>query len=121
MNKSFHRAIAFLLFAFFTQFASADVSGSWAFAVSLGDLGSGNAEITMAQQADGKLTGTYSGQLANGPVSGTYEGDKFEFSFVSDALGGAIIYRGDLQADGTVKGAVVVQGQEIGSFTGTKK
>jgi hypothetical protein len=44
---------AVLLFAFslFAQLASADVSGNWTFAVSLSDAGSGNAEITMAQEA----------------------------------------------------------------------
>ena len=49
---------AVLLFAFslFAQLASADVSGNWTFAVSLGDAGSGNAEITMAQEAEGKMS-----------------------------------------------------------------
>ena len=47
---------AVLLFDFqeFTQLATADVTGDWTFAVSLGDAGSGNAEITMAQEAEGK-------------------------------------------------------------------
>lgn len=106
--------------SFFSTGVLADVSGSWTFAVTLGDLGSGNATITLAEEAEGKLTGTYAGQLANGPVTGTFEGDNFEFSFVSDALGGAIVYRGALQADGTVAGDVVVQGQTVGSFTGKK-
>ena len=60
----------------------------------------------------------YAGQLANGPIAGTYAGDSFEFSFNSDLLGGDITYRGELREDGSVAGAVVVQGQEIGSFTG---
>ena len=102
----------------FAQSALADVSGNWVFAVTLGDLGSGDATISLNQEAEGKITGTYAGQLANGPVTGTYEGDSFEFSFYSDLLGGDIIYRGELKEDGSVAGAVVVQGQEIGSFTG---
>ncbi len=112
---------ALLLLAFVTQFASADVSGDWSFAVTLGDLGSGNADISMTQEADGKLTGTYSGQLANGPVAGSYEGNNFEFSFNSGALGADITYRGELKDDGDVSGTVVVQGQDIGTFTGKKK
>ena len=114
---------AVLLFAFslFTQLASADVSGNWTFAVSLGDAGSGNAEITMAQEAEGKMSGSYSGQLANGPIAGTYEGNNFEFAFTSDALGADITYSGELEDDGTVKGSVIVQGQTMGSFTGKKK
>ena len=114
---------AVLLFAFslFAQLASADVSGDWNFAVSLGDAGSGNAEISMAQEAEGKISGSYSGQLANAPIAGTYEGDNFEFAFPSDALGVDITYRGELVEDGTVKGSVIVQGQSMGTFTGEKK
>jgi hypothetical protein len=114
---------AVLLFAFslFAQLASADVSGNWTFAVSLGEAGSGNAEITLAQEAEGKMSGSYSGQLANGPIAGTYEGNNFEFAFTSDALGVDITYRGELEDDGTVKGSVIVQGQSMGSFTGKKK
>jgi hypothetical protein len=98
----------------------ADVNGSWVFAVTLGDLGSGNATITVVEEAGGKLSGTYAGQLANGPVSGTVDGDTFEFAFISDLLGGAIIYRGEKLADGSVKGVVVAQGQNIGKFNGTQ-
>ena len=113
---------AVLLFAFslFAQLASADVSGNWIFAVSLGEAGSGNAEITMAQEAEGKMSGNYFGQLANGPITGTYEGNNFEFTFTSGALGADITYRGELEDDGTVKGSVIVQGQTMGSFTGKK-
>ena len=102
----------------FAYSALADVSGNWVFAVTLGDLGSGDATISLNQEAEGKLTGMYAGQLANGPIVGTYAGDSFEFSFNSDLLGGDITYRGELREDGSVAGAVVVQGQEIGSFTG---
>ena len=114
---------AVLLFAFslFAQLATAHVTGDWTFAVSLGDAGSGNAEITMAQEAEGKISGSYSGQLANGPIAGTYEGDNFEFAFTSDALGVDITYRGELEDDGSVKGSVIVQGQSMGTFTGKKK
>ena len=114
---------ALMLFAFslFAQLASADVSGDWAFAVALGDAGNGNAEITMAQEAEGKISGSYSGQLANAPIAGTYEGNNFEFAFTSEALGTDITYRGELEDDGTVKGSVIARGQTMGSFTGKKK
>lgn len=121
MKTMARQAITFILFTVFAYSAAADVSCSWAFAVTLGDLGSGNADITLVQEADGKLSGTYSGQLANGPIAGTYADTTFEFAFNSGALGADITYRGELAADGTVKGAVVVQGQDIGSFTGRKK
>ncbi len=100
--------------------ANADVTGSWVFSVTLGDLGSGDAQVAMQQDADNKLSGTYSGQLANGVLTGTYNGMQFEFSFNSEALQGSITYRGTLKDDGTVSGAVIVQGQEFGTFTGKK-
>ncbi|MCH7817477.1 MAG: hypothetical protein IIC60_13020 [Proteobacteria bacterium] len=119
MLKTFNRLMLASFFSLATQLASADVSGAWTFSVTL-DIGSGNAAITLMQEAEGKLTGTYSGQLANGPVEGTHDGNNFEFSFVSDALGGTITYRGELKEDGTVSGSVVVAGESIGSFTGRK-
>lgn len=121
MKTAIRHAIALFLLVIFVQTATADVSGSWTFAVALGDAGSGNADVSLTQQADGKLAGTYAGQLTNGPIAGTYEGDKFEFSFNSPALGADLTYRGELAADGTIKGAVVAGGQDIGTFVGTKK
>jgi len=121
MRIVIRNALLLLAFSLFAQLASADVSGNWTFAVTLGDAGSGDAEITMAQEAEGKISGSYSGQLANGPIAGTYEGNNFEFAFSSDALGVDITYRGELEDDGTVKGSVIVQGQSMGTFTGKKK
>jgi len=99
----------------------ADVSGSWNFAVDLGQLGSGNAAVTLSQDADGRLSGSYSGQLGQTSVSGSWEGDDFQFSFASELLGGDITYRGSMQENGTLTGAVVIQGQEAGTFTGTRQ
>ena len=121
MRIVIRNALLLLAALVFAQFASADVSGNWTFAVSLGDAGNGNAEITMAQEAAGKISGSYSGQLANGPITGSYEDNNFEFAFSSDALGVDITYRGELEDDGTVKGSVIVQGQSMGTFTGKKK
>jgi hypothetical protein len=121
MKLTISKLVLFLVLGLFAQFATADVSGNWVFAVTLGDLGSGNATISLNQEAEGKITGTYSGQLANGPIEGSYEGDDFNFSFGSDALGSDITYSGSLRADGTVAGTVSAQGQEMGTFTGNKQ
>jgi hypothetical protein len=120
MRFKLKRLVLSVILFGFIPLTNADVSGSWTFAVTLGDLGSGNAQVTMQQEAENKISGTYSGQLANGPITGTYNGDAFEFSFNSEALQGIITYRGTLKADGTVGGAVIVQGQEFGTFVGTK-
>ena len=121
MRIIIRNALLLLTFSLFAQLATADVSGNWTFAVVLGEAGSGNAEITLAQEAAGKMSGSYSGQLANGPIAGTYEGNNFEFTFTSVALGADITYRGELESDGTVKGSVIVQGNSMGTFTGKKK
>jgi hypothetical protein len=121
MRIIIRNALLLLTFSLFAQLATADVSGNWTFAVVLGEAGSGNAEITLAQEAEGKMSGSYSGQLANGPIAGTYEGNNFEFTFTSVALGADITYRGELESDGTVKGSVIVQGNSMGTFTGKKK
>lgn len=104
-GKVFQLLLIFIL-SFGTKLALADVSGSWQFNVSLGQLGSGTAAITLTQEADGKLSGTYSGQLAQSAVTGTYEGNDFEFSFNSAAVGTNITYDGTLNDDGTVSGTV---------------
>ena len=121
MRIIIRNALLLLTFSLFAQLATADVSGNWTFAVVLGEAGSGNAEITLAQEAEGKMSGNYFGQLANGPIAGTYEGNNFEFTFTSVALGADITYRGELESDGTVKGSVIVQGNSMGTFTGKKK
>ena len=121
MKSTSSKIFLVLLLSSMAQFAAADVSGSWVFAVTLGDLGAGDANITLSQEAEGKLTGTYSGQLANGPVEGSYDGDNFNFSFGSDLLGGDITYSGAMRDNGTVAGTVSAQGQDVGTFTGTKQ
>lgn len=121
MKPSLLKILLALIMGFSLHLAVADVSGNWVFSVTLGDLGSGDATISLKQEADNKLTGSYSGQLTNGPIEGTYEGDKFEFSFSSAALGADITYSGELDEAGSVKGTVTAGGQEIGTFTGRQQ
>lgn len=99
--------------------ALADVSGKWGFAVDIAGMGSGNAEVSMEQAADGAITGTYSGQLGNTSFTGKADGDAFEFTLNSDM--GAVKYEGELQADGTLKGTMNLAGMGGGTFVGTRK
>ena len=117
---AFRRLVVAIAIVLAAPAALADVSGNWTFAVTLGELGSGNATITLVQEADSKLSGTYAGQLNNGPVSGTYSGNDFEFAFNSALLGGDITYKGMMKDDGTLEGSVIAGGQNIGTFKGTK-
>ena len=61
------------------------------------------------------------GQQGNGLISGTFEGNNFEFSIPSAGLGTDVAYQGELMSDRTVKGFLIVQGQNMGAFTGNKE
>ena len=97
------------------------LNGDWTFTVSLGGRGSSDAAISMVQEAEEKISGSYSGKLGNTPITGTYEGNNFEFTFTSERLGTDITYRGELISDGTVKGSVIIRDKAVGTYTGTKK
>ena len=99
--------------------AFADVSGNWGFDVDIAGVGSGNAEVTMQQAADGAITGTYSGQLGNSNFTGKADGDAFEFTLVSQM--GSVTYAGELQADGTLKGTLNLGDMGQGTFVATRK
>ena len=105
------------VFALGAQFASADVSGSWAFAVDI--MGqTGNAAVTMAQGSDGAVTGHYTGQLGDTDFTGTATGDDFQLTLTSEA--GSVVYKGTLQDDGTISGTLDLGGMATGTFTGKK-
>ena len=106
---------AFLLLA--SSLASADVSGSWSFAVEV--MGqNGVASVTMTQGSDGAITGHYTGQIGDTDFTGTASGNDFQFVLVVDA--GSITYKGTLQDDGTIKGSLDLSGMAEGTFVGRK-
>ena len=100
-----------------SSLASADVSGSWRFAVDV--MGqTGNASVTMTQGSDGSLSGHYTGQLGDTDFTGTANGNDFQFVLTGDA--GSVTYKGTLQDDGTIKGTLDLSGMAEGSFVGRK-
>lgn len=110
------RSFIFTSFILSAQFASADVSGNWVFAVDI--MGqTGNAQVLMEQQ-NATITGHYTGQLGNTDFEGTATGDDFQFVLVGDA--GSVTYKGTLQADGSIKGSVDLAGMAQGTFTAKK-
>lgn len=110
----------FLAFVFmcFSGIASADVSGTWTFTVDIAGMGSGTPTVVMVQDAEGGITGNYSGQLGNTPITGKANGSDFEFAISSEA--GSVTYKGALQEDGSVKGTLDLSGMASGTFTGKK-
>jgi hypothetical protein len=118
-KKTFHTisraACACLLLA--SSLASADVSGSWSFAVEV--MGqNGVAAVTMTQGSDGTIAGHYTGQIGDADFTGTANGNDFQFVLVVDA--GSITYKGTLQEDGTIKGSLDLSGMAEGTFVGRK-
>ena len=96
---------------------AADISGTWAAAVTL-DAGGGTATFVF-KQAGEALTGTYSGALGSANVKGTVKGNQVEWSFEnSDA--GKISYKGTVDGT-TMKGAVEYGQLGAGTFTAEKK
>lgn len=113
-------ANVFLAFVFmwFSSIASADVSGTWTFTVDIAGMGSGTPTVVMVQDAEGGITGTYSGQLGNAPITGKAAGSDFEFVISSDA--GSVTYKGAVKEDGSVAGTLDLGGMASGTFTGKK-
>lgn len=100
-----------------TVLAGADISGTWAAAVTL-DAGSGTATFVFKQDGE-KLTGTYTGQVGTANVTGTVKGSDVEWSF-EGGQAGKISYKGKLDA-GKITGTVEYGALGKGTFTADKK
>lgn len=120
MLKKTFRTVSMAFCACFllaSSLASADVSGSWSFAVDV--MGqTGNASVTMTQSGDGTIAGHYTGQLGDTDFTGTATGNDFQFVLTGDA--GSVTYKGTLQEDGTLKGTLDLSGMAEGTFVGRK-
>jgi hypothetical protein len=97
---------------------AADVSGTWAAAVTL-DAGSGTATFVFKQDGD-KLTGTYTGQVGTANVTGTIKGPDIEWSF-EGGQAGKISYKGKIDDKGKMTGTVQYGELGKGTFTAEKK
>lgn len=111
--------VVLLVFSVSSTFAQnkADLTGAWVFTVET-DQGSGTPTFNLKQDAEGKLTGTYEGQLGATDVKGTVKENAFRIEFtVQDNL---IVYDGTLENE-TVRGKVVLGTLALGTFTGKRK
>jgi hypothetical protein len=106
-----------LAFVLGAQFASADVSGKWAFAVDV--MGqTGNAAVTIEQTSEASISGNYAGQLGTSEFTGTTDGTQMSFTLVNDL--GSVTYKGALQDNGSITGSVDFAGMAEGTFVATK-
>jgi hypothetical protein len=102
--------------ALFAQ-TTVDLTGTWLLTVET-DAGSGTPTFVLKQDTDGKLTGTYTGQLGETELKGTVKGNEFHIEFL--VQDNAIKYDGKLEKD-TMSGKVELGTMAKGTFTGKRK
>jgi hypothetical protein len=111
-------ALSILTLTLAFSFPMADLTGTWSLSVET-DMGSGNPSFVLKQAADGKITGTYSGQLGETDLTGMIKADD-TFHIEFDIQGNKIEYDG--KADGNkISGKVTLGTMASGTFTGVKK
>jgi hypothetical protein len=118
LRKSLSLFMLTLAFVFAASFASADLTGTWAFQVDVAGMGGGTPTVELQQDAEGNLTGHYNGQMGSAPLKGKISGEEFEFQIANDM--GSITYKGALQLDGSLKGKLDLAGMAEGTFTAKK-
>ena len=99
----------------------ADVSGKWKFTLELSGVGSFQPSFEFKQDGE-KLTGKYSGGLGTADLTGTVKGNQIEFSFQGQYDGQAlnVVYKGTMEADGTMKGSAKMGDMAEGTWTGER-
>ena len=120
LRKSVTQLIFVLALVFAAGTASADdISGKWTFTVDIAGMGGGTPTVTIVQDAENKISGTYDGQLGSGaPITGEVTGKDFQFSITGEM--GSVTYKGSVQDDGTLKGTLDLGGMAEGTFTAKK-
>jgi hypothetical protein len=101
---------------------AADFSGAWTIHGDIGGSIQWTSACVLKQAADGKLSGVCKGtQAEDSAASGAVTGTSVELMYDTTYQGSPVHldYKGDVQPDGTVKGAVDTGGPP-GTFTLTK-
>ncbi|WP_075351939.1 hypothetical protein [Algoriphagus marinus] len=111
-------AISLLALTIAFNFPKADLTGTWDLDVQT-DMGSGNPTFVLKQTADGKITGTYTGQLGDSELTGMIKADD-TFHIEFDIQGNKIEYDGKAEG-GKISGKVKLGSMASGTFTGVKK
>ena len=118
MRRCFLQAAALALALACVAF-SADISGSWEFAVETA-MGNGSPAFEFKQDGE-KLTGTYSGRLGKAQLSGAVRGDEVDFTFEVSSVNGKVHYIGKLDGATRMKGEIEFGDMGKGTFTAKKK
>jgi hypothetical protein len=109
----------FLMFA--CALSAADVSGKWIFTVET-SAGSGSPTFVLKQDGE-SLTGDYSGALGQAKVRGSVKGDQIliEFDVEGQGQSAAIQYKGVVESNTRMKGAVKLGTFGEGTWTAQKQ
>lgn len=93
-------------------FAAADLTGSWTVTVET-EMGSGTPTFDLKEE-DGKISGTYNGQMGSLPVTGSVDSNNFQLVISVEAQGMAM----DIKYTGTVDGDAIEGKMAMGEFGG---
>ncbi len=96
---------------------SIDLTGTWLLAVET-DAGSGTPTFVLKQDAEGNLTGNYTGQLGETELKGTVKGTEFHIAFT--VQNNPATYEGKME-NSAVSGKVAIGTLATGTFTGKRK
>lgn len=106
--------------------AATDLTGTWTFSVDLEGGGHGDPTFVL-KQANGKLTGTYTGPIGQQPVTGTVTGNKaiFGYDFERDGVKSHATYTATIDGPAKMHGTIEFKGAQgdgaTGTWMGTKK
>jgi hypothetical protein len=102
--------------------SAADMSGSWTVNGAFGEAIKFTSACVLKDDGAGKLTGTCKGQANEDlATTGTVTPKTMEFAYDTTYQGSPVHldFKGDVQADGSLKGTIETGGPE-GTFTATK-
>lgn len=94
-----------------------DLSGAWTLDVQT-DMGSGSPTFILQQDAEGKITGTYAGQLGESQLTGSIKDNVFHIEF--SVQGNLVKYDGKVENE-VMSGKTEIGTAASGTFTGKRK
>ncbi|GHB62255.1 hypothetical protein [Persicitalea jodogahamensis] len=97
--------------------SNTDLTGPWVLDVKT-DMGSGTPTFDLKQDAEGKITGTYEGQLGETELKGSIKDETFHIEF--SVQGNLVQYDGKVD-NGVISGKVEIGTAATGTFTGKRK
>jgi len=113
------KSAVFLFVLACAQLSLADISGQWHFDLNVQGQ-TGSAEVSIEHTSDTDIKGTYVGQrFGTVEFVGTIIEGRIDFELALSA--GQIVYEGQLQEDGSIKGTADLAGMATANFVAEKE